>query len=62
MSTSQKIHLGFKEALSVAQPYGVGRSTLERWIRTVPGLHVTLTGRRRGHIVRARLMALLENK
>ena len=62
MSLNQKIHLGRKEALEVMAPFGVGRGTLQLWIDTVPGLHVTLRGRRRGHIVRVKLMEQLQQK
>lgn len=54
-----KIHLGRKEALTVMQPYGVGIRVLRRWIATVPGLHVRLPGCKRGHIIRAKLIELL---
>jgi len=53
------IHLGRKEAIQIMRPYGRGNMTLRRWIREVPGLHVTLPGCTRGHIVRAKLIELL---
>lgn len=56
---TDKIHLGRKEALEVMRPYNVGRPTLERWILQERGLYVRLPGRQRGHIMRARLMQLL---
>lgn len=58
----EKIHLGRKEALEVMKPYKVGRPTLERWIRNERGLYVKLPGRQRGHIMRARLVQLLNTR